>query len=140
MMPSSTSRRSSLAVLVLLLVLPACAARSQEPRHLASVSVLSLHATLAAIQDTEALVVCTAAPPPCLSPEQHRAFASKLAVAFGLDEQILREVRAWPPGSPLPLSVTNAIAQARALIAALLAALPDAPPVAKLHAVIGGSL
>jgi hypothetical protein len=108
----------------------------------AVVSVVSAHSTLAAIQDTEALVVCgtpTAAPPPqCLTAEQHRAFAAKLAVAFDLDEKIATEVRAWPPGAAVPPVLSQLLGHLKALVSELLGALPAVPVVERLRVTVQG--
>lgn len=113
------------------------------PRHVATVSVVTAHATLGAIQDTARLVICDTpgAPtlPKCLTREQHRALSAKLVTAFDLDERAAREVRAWPEGQTLPPTVQNLLAQITAIVNEVLALLPSSPQVDRLKASLGGT-
>lgn len=113
------------------LTMTACA--SGGPRHIATVSIVSAHATLSAIQDTEMMLVCgkptAPAVPQCIDGEKHKTLSGKLAQAFGYDAQIARTIRAMPAGSPTPVEVTNMLAQVAVLVNQILADLPrDAPP------------
>jgi hypothetical protein len=117
--------------LVCALVLNACASAG-GPRHVATVSIVSAHATLSAIQDTEMLIVCgkptAPAAPRCVPEEKHKVLSGRLAQAFGYDAQIARTIRVMPAGSPQPPEVTNMLAQIAVLVNQILADLPkDAP-------------
>jgi len=128
--------------LVLAILVVGCASAG-GPRHIAVVSVVTAHSTLAAVQDTEALLVCgtaTALPAPqCITPEAHRAFAKKLVTAFDLDGQIAKQVLAWPPDQALPPVITNLLSQLDAILAELIAALPNTPATDRLLASLKGA-
>lgn len=110
------------------------------PRRVAVISAISAHSTLAAIQDTEALLVCGAptAPPQCISPEAHQAFARQLVIAFDLDASILNQVRLWPPDSPVPANIAHALDQLREYVVKLIALLPNSPQKEKLVYIVAG--
>ena len=61
-------------------------------RHQATVSVVSAHAVLSAVQDDEMALVCgrpTAPPAPaCVSAETNRVIATKLVTAFDYDGRV----------------------------------------------------
>ena len=133
-----------IAVLVMLAALGGCALLNKAPKvqHVVNVSAITAEKTLAALQDTEALVVCgeaTALPAPkCLTKEQHVEANRKFVVAFGLAAQLGRTLRAVPAGKPLPEEVTALVMQIQQLVDAIWAVLPkDAPVVQTLQQSLG---
>lgn len=115
---------------VLALVVAVSAANcASGPRHFATVSVVTAHSTLAAIQDVEMALVCgrPTAPqaPQCVPLERHRQISSMLATAFDLDARAARIVRALPAGSGLPADVSTLTAQVSGLINQVLLLLPQ---------------
>lgn len=119
-------------LLVVFAVMMSACASAGGPRHIATVSVVSAHATLSAIQDTEMLLVCgrpsAPAAPRCIAADKHKTLSAKLAQAFGYDAQVARVVRQLPAGSPQPQQVVDMLAQIAVLVNQILADLPkDAP-------------
>lgn len=110
--------------------------------HVATVSVVSTHATLSAIQDTADAVTCGAAgalsAPNCLSTAQRQAVAEKLSPAFGLDVALATAVRDWPAGTPQPAAIAVYLGQITALVNQVIDALPNGAAKTKLLGLIGG--
>lgn len=118
--------RKGLAALLLLIAVTACA---HGPRHVLTVSLVSSHSVLSAIQDTEALLVCgrpTAPPAPqCVPLDKHRAISAHLATAFGLEAQAARVVRSLPVGAPQPAEVSGMVAQVSGLVVEIMKLIPQ---------------
>jgi hypothetical protein len=122
-----------------LLALVAC---NGGARHIATVSVVSAHATLSAVQDTADAITCGAAtapqPPKCLDAGQRKAVAAKLSPAFGYDEKLAKVVRDWPQGIPPPAEIGQFLQEITALLNQALAAFPQGPQKDQLLVKIGG--
>lgn len=133
-------RRVNRSVLVALVVLLSGCALPRA-RHIATVSVVSAHSVLSAIQDTEMDLVCgkatAPAPPACVLIEQHRDISGKLANAFALEKKIAVAVKAIPPGAP-SANVAESLGQLQALIDAVLDLIPRSAQRQTLVANIGG--
>lgn len=132
-------RQLCFALTIGAIVFSAACGGNRSPRHVATVSAVTAHATLAAIQDTEMLLVCgrPGAPsqPTCIQAEKHKQLSGLLAEAFDYDGQVLRIVRAMPTGQPQPGQVGELLARIAVLIDKILADLPrDAPPTQALLA------
>lgn len=116
---------------VALSVSVACASGS-GPRHLATVSVVTAHSTLAAAQDTEMLLVCdrqgAPAAPACIPVDKHKEIAGLFAQAFEYDGQVARLVRALPVGQPQPAEVGELLGRIGELVNRIIAALPKTAP------------
>ncbi len=127
-----------LFLLVPLLALTSCGG----VRHVVTVSVVSAHATLLAVQQTADAQVCgqaTALPAPkCLSTDQRKAIATKLSPAFATDAALATAVRDWPQGTPQPNAIPTYLAQIATLVNQVIAALPDGAAKTKLIGVLGG--
>jgi hypothetical protein len=127
-------------LLVLAFVSSGCAMHGA--RHTATVSVVTAHAILSAVQDGERLLVCGSATAPaapaCVTPETHRKIAGELVTAFDLDGQVLRLVRALPPGTLSPADVPSLLGQIMAIIDRVFALIPASPHKAALVQKIGG--
>lgn len=110
-------------------------------RHRAAVSVVSAHAVLAAIQDTEMGLVCgkvtAPAPPACVPVDTHKALSAKLATAFDYDAKALQLAKVLPAGGASP-DVASLIGQIRAIVDAVMALIPDSVQRRALAANIGG--
>lgn len=121
-----------------MLALEGCAPKTH---HVATVSVVSAHAVLSAIQDTERAAVCGAptAPTPCIPQATHQQIASKLVTAFDLDGRIATAVRDLPVDQPLPTTVTDWITQITQIVQQVLALIPDGPFKTALVAKLGGA-
>ncbi len=106
------------------------------PRHVATVSVVSAHAVLSAVQDTEMGLVCgrsTAPPPPdCVPPAQHQAISAKLAKAFGLEVQVAQFVQLGQT------DVAPLLGEIQTLLDAVLTLIPPSASRSTLLANIGG--
>jgi hypothetical protein len=106
------------------------------PRHTAAVSVVTAHAVLSAVQDTEMGLVCgrstAPAPPACVPLAQHRDISARLAKAFSLEVQVAQFVRLGQT------DVSPLIGEIRTLLDAVLALIPPSPPRTALLANIGG--
>lgn len=111
-------------------------------RHIATVSAVAAHSTLAALQDTEMLIVCgkatAPAPPACVDVDQHRANAEKLVTAFDLDIQVATTIRDWPALGPPPTSIGALLGQITVVVNYILDHLPDGAAKTKLLTSIGG--
>ncbi len=124
-------------LLVLLVALGASGCASLGgPRHTAAVSVVSAHAVLSAVQDTEMGLVCgrstAPAPPACVPLAQHREISAKLAKAFGLEVQAAQFVQLGQT------DVAPLIEEIRSLLDAVLKLIPPSAPRTALLANIGG--
>ncbi len=115
--------------LLLVFLLTGCASLG-GPRHVATVSVVSAHAVLAAVQDTTRALYCGAptapAAPACIDDALRRTIAGQLVTAFDLDGQVARLVRTVPAGGILPANVAELVGRIAALVDRILAALPKA--------------
>jgi hypothetical protein len=123
-----------------MLTLSGACATSQ--RHLATVSVVTAHATLSAVQDTEMLLVCgretAPQPPSCVSVELHHAISAKLARAFEYDGKIASLVHDVPVGAaPNTVEVARLLADIGGIVQSVLTDLPaGAPATEKLKAAL----
>jgi hypothetical protein len=126
--------------LVLLLALTACHGGA---RHIATVSVVSAHATLSAVQDTADAITCGAAtappPPKCLDSSQRKAIAAKLSPAFGAEVSLAKVVRDWPQGTPAPSEIGQFLQEITTLLNQALAAFPNSTQKDQLLLTIGGN-
>lgn len=111
-------------------------------RHPATVSIVTAHAVLSAVQDGERLLVCggasAPAAPACVPPDVHRKIAGELVTAFDLDGQVARLVRALPPGAMSPADVPGLLGRIAALIDRIFALIPASSQKAALAQSIGG--
>lgn len=132
--------RQILPVLLLLMLGWSCAMAG--PRHIATVSVVSVHAVLSAVQDSERLMVCgtasAPAAPACVPAETHRKIAGDLVTAFDLDGQVAQTVRAVPTGALLPANVAELLGKIAGLVDRILAMLPSSTQKQALVSQIGG--
>lgn len=130
--------RGRLCLIALCLSLTACA----SARHRATVTVVSAHAVLAAIQDTEMTLVCekpgAPAAPACVPIDTHKRISAELVKAFDADGKIATLVRATPVGGPSS-DVAVLLGQIRAIVDAVLALIPDSAPRRALVANLGGA-
>jgi hypothetical protein len=129
---SSPARATILAISLFLggcaLFLSDCALHG--PRHVSTVSLVSAHAVLSAVQDTEMLLVCDrpAAPPAgqCVPLEQHRQISAQLARAFALETAAAQLVRVLPDGSVAPTpQASEAMAEVSRVLAQVLGMIPE---------------
>ena len=130
-----------LAPILLLVLLTACASLG-GPRHVATVTVVTSHSILAALQDGSRALYCGAATAPaapaCIDDALRRTIASNLVTAFDLDAQVARTVRAAPADGSLPTGIADLVGQIAALVDKIFAAIPASPQRATLVAQIGG--
>ena len=121
--------RAYFAVGILASTLCAGCALHGGPRHTATVSIVSTHAVLKAIDDTEMQIVCgrVGAPqaPLCVPISQHRVISAYLKQAFELEAQIGRVVLTIPDGQMLPADVMALTVQVGALINKIVELLPQ---------------
>lgn len=142
--PAAGSHRPPIVPLLLLalLTLPGCASIGAH-RHAAAVTVVSAHAVLSAVQDTERALVCgtaaAPAPPACVTSDLHRTISAQLVTAFDLDGRVARLVRDVPPGGVLPSDVPALLGQIAALVDRVLEALPTSTQKTRLTQTIGGT-
>jgi len=129
-------------LLIVLALLSASCASLHGPRHVATVSIVSVHAVLSAVQDGERLLVCDAvtapAPPACVPPDVHRRIAGELVTAFDLDGQVARLVRAVRPGGVTSADVPALLGRIAAIIDRIFALMPASPQKAALAQKVGG--
>ena len=118
-----------LRITAALLAVSLVAGCAHGPRHFATVSVVTAHSTLAAIQDVEMAMVCgrsTAPPAPqCVPVAKHQEISLKLATAFDLDARAARIVRALPDGAAQPADVGVLVAQVSGLVRSIMESLPQ---------------
>lgn len=111
-------------------------------RHRATVSVVTAHGVLSAIQDTEMLLVCgrqgAPDPPLCVPPETHRLISARLAVAFGLEGDLARIVRALPAGEKQPAQVLELVGSIATLVKDVLELIPKSPAKESLEQKLAG--
>lgn len=128
------------ALFLVLLLAPGCALHG-GPRHTATVSIVSTHAVLSAIDDTEMQIVCgrPGAPqaPLCVPISQHRVISAYLKQAYDLEVAIGRVVLALPDGQMLPPDVMALTVQVGALINKVIEMLPQGKTKAALMQRIG---
>jgi hypothetical protein len=100
------------------------------------VTVVTAHASLAAIQDVEMALVCgrpvAPQPPMCIPAEKHREVSAMLVTAFDLDAKAARLVQALPDGAAQPIEVSVILAQLEGIVTTVLEALPQGKPKAEL--------
>lgn len=127
--------------IALLVGVTGCA--SSGVRHVATVSVVSAHAVLAATQDTEMLLVCgkpgAPAAPACVPLAEHKVISAKLADAFGVDVQVATIIRDWPATGAAPTSIGALLGQITVVVNYVLDHLPPGALTTKLLTVIGGA-
>lgn len=135
---------SRLGSLILILALAGgMAGCATNLRHIATVSAVAAHSTLAAVQDTEMLLACgkpsAPAPPACVPVEVHRENSAKLVTAFDADIQVATAIRDWPAlGSP-PTSIGALLGQIMVAINYVLDHLPPGILTTKLLTQIGAT-
>jgi len=129
-------------LIVSLLALVAGGCGVKGARHITTVSAVTAHAVLTAIDDTERLLVCAApgapAAPACIDMGRHKDISAKLATAFEADAKAARAIRDWPAGTAPPQTLGEYIAVIQTAIDYVLTHLPDGAIKAKLVTVIGG--
>ena len=116
--------RGCMLVLVALLA-TGCSAKSY---HLATVSVVSAHATASLVQDQADAWTCgapTAVPEHCLSVEKRRELATVLSPAFDRIGKAAVFVKAWPADAPPPVQLSALLAEITDLLNKGLALLPE---------------
>jgi hypothetical protein len=135
----SERTRSTLPIVLLAVALSVSACASS--RHRVTVTVVSAHAVLSAVQDTEMLLVCerpTAPSPPACVPEPvHRDISLKLAKAFDTEIKVAKLARATP--AALSSDVPELLGQIGALVDAIVALIPESAQRRALVANIGGA-
>jgi hypothetical protein len=104
---------------------------------------VTAHTVLGALQDGERALVCekpgAPAPPLCVPQVKHQEISQHFVMAFDLDGQVLRTVRALPPGTPLPGDIPTLLGQIGVLIDKILAAMPSSPQKTQLvQTTLGG--
>lgn len=128
--------------LVIALLLASSCATAGGPRHVATVSVVSAHAVLSAVQDTERALVCGAATAPpapaCVPADRHRAISADLVTAFDYDGQVATLVRALPAGGTWPATVPVLLGKIAGLVDRIVGTLPASPQKTSLVAQLGG--
>lgn len=127
----------SAALLVFALGLVSTGCASANPRHIATVSVVSSHTVLAAAQDLTRSWRCgePTAPPTCIPPETYGAkYAPLFVEAFDKDQKIAELVRATPGDA----SIGSLLGSIGAILDKIAALLP-ADLRARLLAQIGGA-
>jgi hypothetical protein len=133
-------KRRALAVVALALLLQGCASLG-GPRHASTVGLVSMHAVLSAIQDTEMRIVCgrpgSPSSPLCVPVPTHRQISAHLEQAFILEVRAAQIVRSLPPGSPQPAEVVTMLVQVNALVRQVMEMLPDGRDKAALTQSIG---
>jgi hypothetical protein len=134
-------RRLSAFLLGVLLAFPGCASLG-GPRHVGTVGLVSAHAVLSAVQDTEMRIVCgrPGAPqtPLCVPISKHRQISAHLETAFALEIRAAALVRSLPPGTPQPVEVVTITVQINGLVQEILALLPEGRDKQALVQSIGG--
>ena len=128
-------------LLVAILALTGCAAHSV--RHVATVSVVSAHASLLAVQSTADIIVCgkPTAPPAgaCLTAtDRAHKVAPILSKAFDYDAKAALAVRSLPEGAPPPGEVAQYLAQIGAAVDQIIALFPSSQPKTALVVSLGG--
>lgn len=115
------------AVLLVAVALQGCALNTV--RHRSTVSIVALHATLAAIDDVEMGIVCGRAGAPqaplCVPISKHRIISIYLRDAYALEIKAGTIIRNLPPGSPTPAEVISMAVQVNALIQEVMKLLPN---------------
>lgn len=110
--------------------------------HIATVSVVSAHATASVVQDTADAFVCGAATAPpapaCVPADVRKAIAGKLSPTFDLTGRVAALVKAIPPDAPIPATVLSLLAQITDLVNSVLALLPSQAQ-ARIVSVTGGA-
>lgn len=138
----SDSTRSRFLPLILLVLLSQGCASMGGVRHTAVISVVSAHAVLSAVQDTEKSLVCGVAgapePPACIPQATHLAISRDLVTAFDYDGQVARLVRAVPPGGIMPADIPGLLGKIAGLVDRIVAALPTSAKKAQLVQQIAG--
>lgn len=136
---------SRLGPLILILAFSAGAVgcATTNLRHIATVSAVAAHSTLAAVQDTEMLLVCgkpsAPAPPACVDAIQHWQNSAKLVTAFDADIQVHTAIRDWPALGPAPTSIGTWLGQITIVVNYVLDHLPEGILTTKLLTQIGAS-
>lgn len=118
-----------------------CNRRAQPARHIATISVVTAHSVLAAVQDTEAELVCGRPNAPvvqCIGHDNHVTNLLKLREAFEYDGQVARLVRATPAESPTTREVLDLIARIQELVSNILDGIPASPQKQNLIVQLGG--
>lgn len=130
-------------VLILALAGGSVGCASTGVRHIATVSAVAAHSTLAAVQDTEMLLACgkptAPAPPACVPADVHRENSAKLVTAFDADIAVATTIRDWPALGPPPTSIGALLGQITVAINYVLAHLPPGILTTKLLTQIGAT-
>jgi hypothetical protein len=129
-----------LASIVLALAL--CVSGCATTRHRVTVSVVSAHAVLSAVQDTEMDLVCgrakAPAAPACVPLAEHKAISAKLVTAFEYDGKAAKLAKAIPSGSASWADVFPLLTQIGTLVDDMLKKIPKSPQLDQLLNSIGG--
>jgi len=132
--------KTAVVVAACAIALGATAQSCAKVHHVATVTVLTSHSAIAAVQDTADAVTCGSitAPTPCLPVEvRHGVVSEKLKEALRTDIAVLTAVRQWP-GPPAPLDVAADLAKIQALLSDVVRTLPDGAAKSRLLALLGG--
>ena len=109
----------------------ACALKGDARKHVV-VSMVGLHAALAALDDAERLLFDTK----LVSADEHRQFSAKFVPVLETARQATVTVRQWPVGQPVPAEVRSLIEQVSALAADAVGVFKDGEPKSKILAKI----
>jgi len=108
-----------LSILVVFAVLTTGCALKSNARKYVTVSMVGLHAAIAAVDDTERVVFESKAtcdgPTLCITPAEHQAFSAKLIPVLETAKAATVTARQWPVGQPMPSEIRTLIDQVGAL-------------------------
>ncbi len=135
-------RRAKAGCLLGALLLSTACASVGGVRHVATVTVVSAHNTLSAIQDTEQLLVCgrstAPAAPACVPIPINQKISGELSAAFDLDGRLATLVRDTPVGAPQPDAIPTLVGDIAQIVAKVLNDLPSSPQKTTLVQRLGG--
>jgi hypothetical protein len=113
-----------------------------DAKRIAEVTVVSAHAVISAVQDTEMRLVCGRAgapsPPACVPIETHREISSQLVRAFDLELAVARVVKAVP-SSGLSPDLAKMLSEVSAIVRAVLDLIPPSSQRSSLIVQLGGA-
>ena len=125
------------AMLVAALAVTSCA----RVHHIATVTVISAHSTIALVQDAADLTVCgqPTSPSPCMTEAVRKGpVSAALKQALDLDIAMLTTVRNWPDVPGTFPDVAPYVTKINALLAEVIAAMPEGTIKARLILALGG--
>jgi hypothetical protein len=130
--------------LIVMLLLCSSGCASGGTRHIVTVTAATADVVLSSVQDTAKALICATpnAPPPpaCIPPEVHRTkIATELSKGFDADGRLAKLIRDTPATAPLPTTLGQLIDDINAVVARVLAAIPDSSFKTTLVTKLGGS-